>query len=133
MAKRAQAKEEIDVHNCRSGAATCDDLWMTDERDLVLFDPWVDLRKGGVDEAARRDALTAELRAEVAIGHPLHGVDVAAIGFSTARDDVLFRLADGRWAVVHLTYARPEKPPWPHTTFLNSVAAVEAACTEDEV
>jgi hypothetical protein len=106
---------------------------MTDENDLVLVDPWLDLRGGGVDEAARRDALAAELRAEVAPGHSLHGIYVAAVGFSIARDDVLFRLAGGRWAVVHLTYAKPDRPPWPHTTFLDSVAAVEAACTEDEV
>lgn len=101
------------------------------EDDVVLVDPWVDLRGGDPEEAEERECILAELHAEVADGHPLYGVDAAVVGCSYARDNALFRLADGRWAVVHLTFARPDRPPWPMTTFYDSVQAVESALGDD--
>jgi hypothetical protein len=102
-----------------------------DDDDLVLVDPWVDLRGGGLEEAKERERLLAELRAEVVDGHPLHGVDLVVVGRSYRQDDVLFALNDGRWAVVHLTFARPDRPPWPSTSFYDSVEALEAAVSDD--
>jgi hypothetical protein len=99
--------------------------------DLVLVDPWMDLRGGGTDEAAERDRIVEELRAEVASGHSLHRLELTAVGRLTPRDDFLFRLADGRWAIVHLTWTRPETPPWPATRLFDSVEALEEALLAD--
>ncbi len=69
--------------------------------------------------------LEHELRREVGVGHPLHGVPFAAIGI-TGSDDVLVHLLDGsdRVAVVHLTWAQsiPEPLPWPMTDIYRSLA-----------
>jgi hypothetical protein len=102
-----------------------------DDDDLVLADPWIDLRGGGVDEEAERRRLADELRDEVAPGHLLFGVDVIAIGRSTANDDVLFQLPCKRWAIVHLTGTRPDRPPWPSTRIFDSLDEVEAATVAD--
>ena len=84
-----------------------------------------------MDEEAERQRLGEGLRAEVAAGHPLFGVDVQTVGRSEARDDVLYRLADGRWALVHLTWHRPDRPPWPATKIFDSVTDAEAATSAD--
>jgi hypothetical protein len=65
--------------------------------DLVLVDPWWDLRSGGADEERQRRSLTEELLTELSPDHPLSGVRVQLIGRSTASDDVLLHLEDGRW------------------------------------
>jgi hypothetical protein len=40
---------------------------------------------------------------------------------------------DGRWAVVHLTFARPDRPPWPTTRFYETAESVESAIGDGEV
>jgi len=102
------------------------------EDDLVLVDPWVDLRGGGPEVEAQRERFEAELRAEVGDGHPLQGAKATLVGRSSAKDDFLFRLGDGRWAVVHLTWQRPDRPPWPATKFFGTARDVEAALTAEE-
>lgn len=92
--------------------------------DLVLVDPWWDLRSGGSDEERKSTQLLDELRREVAAGHPLHEVPVDVIGACRARDDVLLSVGD-RFAIVHLTYEADESPPWPSTRFFDSAADVE--------
>ncbi len=80
------------------------------------LEPWVDLAKW------ERDLVTTFERVldrELAPGHVLYGVPVAAVGKRDGTDDVLFQLLDGsgRVAVVHLTWTHspPERPPWPAT------------------
>lgn len=88
---------------------------MTSE--LVLTDPWWDLRGNGSLEQEQRDALTTELAAEISKGHPLHGQGLTVLAKSETTDDVLVAVAAGGWAVVHLTWSRKaESPPWPRTT-----------------
>ncbi|TRW95232.1 hypothetical protein FNJ84_16960 [Paracoccus sp. M683] len=68
-----------------------------------------------MDDPSERESLTKELKRELSPAHILHGVDLVAIGRKARRDDVLFRLHDGRVAQVHLTW-RPETDPiWPFT------------------
>lgn len=89
-------------------------------------DPWWDLRPDGSVERGQREALHAELLTEVAVGHPLHGIRTEVIGRSEASDDIVVKLATGGWARVHLTYKRaPETPPWPNTTFYDTIHALE--------
>jgi len=63
---------------------------------VLWLDPWCDVAELGPELAA---ILERVLRAEVAPGHPLHGVPIAAIGKRGDTNDVLFRLLDesGRW------------------------------------
>ena len=70
-------------------------------------------------------ALEAELRRELAGGHPLFGMPAIAIARRQDQDDVLFALPDGRVAEVHLTWrGQPEPDPrWPYTTIYQSVAS----------
>lgn len=83
---------------------------------MLWLDPWCDVADLGPEFAATFERVLAR---EVAPGHPLYGVPVAAVGKRYGTDDVLFRLLDGsgRVAVVHLTWTRspPERPPWPAT------------------
>jgi hypothetical protein len=96
------------------------------EDDLVLTDPWWDLRGGGPTEEKQRKAIQAELLAEVSRGHPLSGAAVEVIGRSEASDDVLLRAGRRGWAVVHLTWrGAAEPPPWPRVAFYASVQEVE--------
>ncbi len=76
------------------------------------LEPWFP-----IEDPARADALLKELRSEVSNAHLLYGVGAQAIGARQDCDDVVFRLADGKLAVVHLTYAQhPEKnPSYPST------------------
>ncbi len=80
------------------------------------LEPWCDVADLGPDFAATFERVLAR---EVAPGHPLHSIPVAAVGKRDGTDDVLFRLLDGseRVAAVHLTWTRspPERPPWPAT------------------
>lgn len=79
--------------------------------------PWYRL-----DDAAVAAELGAQLGREVAAGHVLAGVAVTAIGRRDDCDDVLFRLADGRVAEVHLTWRRSRETEahWPATAVFAS-------------
>jgi hypothetical protein len=66
-----------------------------------------------------------ELEGELSSEHPLHGIETRLIARGNA-DDALFELLDGtgRYAVVHLTWARhPEPLPWPATELYNSLTS----------
>lgn len=93
--------------------------------EATYVDPWVDLRGGGSAEADGRRRLEAELAREVSSGHPLHRANVVAEARCTARDDVVFRLSDGRWALVHLTWSADEAPPWPATVIFETADALQ--------
>jgi hypothetical protein len=65
------------------------------------------------------DPFAKELHDEVSESHVLFGIKTRSVARRQDCDDVLFELLDGsgRFAVVHLTYARhPELGPrWPET------------------
>jgi hypothetical protein len=66
-----------------------------------------------------------ELEGELSSEHPLHGIETRLIARGNG-DDALFELLDGtgRYAVVHLTWARhPEPLPWPATELYNSLTS----------
>ena len=76
----------------------------------------------------------AELQREVIPGHPLYDVDVRAFGRFGRRDDVAFELADGSFAVSHLTWiGRPEQSPkYPWTELYPTAAELQARFDQDE-
>jgi hypothetical protein len=80
------------------------------------------------DEARR---LERELAREVAPTHVLSGRKVTAIGRRARRDDVLFRLDDGTFAQVHLTWSVERDPFWPRTERYASFAEWQAVLPED--
>ena len=55
----------------------------------------------------------AELRRECVPGHALYGIAASAVATANGSDDALFHLADGRWALVHLTWQAETSPKWP--------------------
>jgi hypothetical protein len=73
--------------------------------------PWRDLGGDGLTS----DVLERELQRELSAGHPLAGLAPSAVARRDDRDDVLFDLHDGRYAVVHLTWSKasPPDPRWP--------------------
>ena len=75
---------------------------------------WLDPWRAAGERAATLDH---ELRREICPSHPLFGVRATAVGLSRVCDDVLFALAGGRFALVHLTYRAETTPEWPHTVF----------------
>jgi hypothetical protein len=95
--------------------------------DLVVSDPWVDLRDG-IDEARLRETLAVELRREVKAGHVLADQSWEVLARCTHCDEVLLSVGR-RWALVHLTYATDERPPWPTTTFFDQLLDVGAAAS----
>jgi hypothetical protein len=67
------------------------------------------------DEASR-DLLTAELRAELSPGHPLFGRIAEVQNRCGACDAVTASVAEGSFAIVHLTWSgHREAAPWPQT------------------
>lgn len=92
--------------------------------------PW-DAEWDGIDDPADADALARELAREVCGDHVLFGRQVTAIGRRRKRDDVLFRLDDGTFAQVHLTWNVERSPLWPSTEFFPDFAAWQAVPPED--
>jgi hypothetical protein len=89
-------------------------------------DPWWDLRTGDAAERGSRETIRAELVRELTAGHPLHGHTLTVQARCQACDDVAVQLADGAWALVHLTWSgKTETPPWPRTTFYDTVDALQ--------
>ncbi len=78
-----------------------------------LPEPWI------VAPTDTRSSLEAELRAEIADGHPLSGEIVTAIARCQACDDVVFAVEGDHpiwFALVHLTWRQSREPlPWPAT------------------
>lgn len=90
---------------------------------IEWLEPWAP-----IDRPEDRQAMRAELHSELCASHPLFGLSVIALARRYDRDDVLFELADGRVAEVHLTSTGiPERDPrWPETTiFASSTIWVE--------
>ncbi len=87
--------------------------------------PWFSI----ANDSAQMVELEQELHRELAVGHPLYGLPVRALGRRQDCDDVLFALEDGtgRVAVVHLTWTHspPERLPWPCAEVFSSIEAWE--------
>ncbi|AVT28276.1 MULTISPECIES: hypothetical protein [unclassified Plantactinospora] len=95
--------------------------------DVVLVDPWWDLRGPGDSEQRQVQEISTELVQETSRGHPLYGVAFTVVGRSDATDDVLLRVGD-RWALVHLTWSgTAELPPWPSCAFFDSADDAQRA------
>jgi hypothetical protein len=71
--------------------------------------------------------LIAELRLEIAPGHPLAGRSATVVRRCSGCDEVLFRVDEDAFVVVHLTWGgRQERGAWPRTVVLPSFLAVES-------
>lgn len=78
--------------------------------DPPLPEPWF---RPGPQHAA---TLEHEARKEIHPGHDLAGHSLTAIAGCSGCDRVAFRLDDGSFAIIHLTWtSRGEEPPWPAT------------------
>jgi hypothetical protein len=77
--------------------------------------------------AEEADRLTAELQREIGAGHVLAGRRATVVRRCSGCDDVIFRVDDDAFAVVHLTWSgREESQPWPRTVTLPSFLALES-------
>ncbi len=71
--------------------------------------------------------LCEELMSEVGPGHPLFGHRVEPLAKCGHCDDAIFRVDDGTWARVHLSWTgKPDTPPWPTTARFGSLPELEA-------
>ena len=97
-------------------------------RGVDFREPWVDFVAD-----AHRTRFEEELGRETAPSHVLSGAEVRAVARREDRDDVLFSLTDGRWAIVHLTWSgrRETEPHWPRTQLFETWEAVEAQLAND--
>ncbi|NIJ63427.1 hypothetical protein FHR20_000358 [Sphingomonas leidyi] len=85
----------------------------------------------GVTSETEQQELEDELVQELAPGHVLYGTHVVAVGRRWRRDDVLFRLADGRYARLHLTRHKESSPALPTTDIYASFDEWKALPLED--
>jgi hypothetical protein len=76
-----------------------------------------------------RKAVIAELLVEVAPGHPLHGREIEPVMRCRACDDVLVRVGEDDYGLVHPTWSGTREPlPFPTYTHAGDLQAAEAAC-----
>jgi hypothetical protein len=79
-------------------------------------------------EPRQAAALAAEAQAEIGADHELAGHRLTAVVKCAGCDEVIFRVDDGTFAKVHLTWARhPEPEPWPAAQRLGGFLALETA------
>jgi hypothetical protein len=77
--------------------------------------------------------LEREAAAEIGAGHELDGRTLTAVARCSACDDVIYRVGDDTWAIVHLSWrGRTEPAPWPRTTRLGSFLALDLAASQHE-
>ena len=81
-------------------------------------------------EAAK---LEAELGRELPSAHVLAGLPAKALARRQKRDDVLFQLADGSLADVHLTWRIETLAGWPSTVIHKDLDAWKAWLVEDQL
>jgi hypothetical protein len=93
-------------------------------QNYTFSEPLRDVREEA-DEAAR---LRAELLQELSPGHLLHGLDLHVIARAIPQDEVVVETADGRVALVHITWSgHAEAPPWPTAEVLDSAEHLQNA------
>lgn len=82
--------------------------------DLELSERWQGLDDVSATTQGRRDAVLRELDLEIASDHDLAGLVVGVEAFFEASDDVIVRLVDSSYAIVHPSWIHEaERPPWP--------------------
>lgn len=77
-----------------------------------------------ISDMLEAQSLAQELQRELSLGHPLACTALTVIGRCGACDDIVVLIDDNtkRVAVVHLTWSGTfETPPWPSTTFFESL------------
>ena len=87
-------KNKQDVAKLKAGDVV--QLLPGDQIEFLL--PWQESVSGP-------DAFPQELHRELAASHPLFGLAAESVARRIDCDDVLFKLADGKYAVVHLTWS----------------------------
>lgn len=93
---------------------------MHSEPDFTLLSSlWTDVR--GTAEASD---LERELVRETPPGHVLADVAVSAVAARKLRKEVVYRLPDGRWAWVHLTWRQETGSVHPRTEIRDSWSAI---------
>lgn len=75
--------------------------------------------------------LARALARELPLGHRLEGVSAIAIARRADQDDVLYRLSDGRFASVHLTWT-VNVLPFPFVAMFTSLGAWRLSVLEEE-
>jgi len=75
-----------------------------------------------------RRAVTAETLVELAPGHPLYGCDFELVRRCGACDEVLVRVGEDDFGLVHLTWSgKRERPPYPRYAHTGSFVATETS------
>lgn len=75
--------------------------------------------------------LESEVRIEMPPDHELAGRELTAVSRCPGCDDALFRLDDGSFAIVHLTWiGRQEQSGWPDFLLFGSFLAVDLAIAQ---
>ncbi|HEY4175236.1 MAG TPA: hypothetical protein VGM90_00320 [Kofleriaceae bacterium] len=84
-----------------------------------LLEPWI------AAEGERQGSLERELERELPLEHELAGKSMRALAVRTDKDDVLFEVVGGGYAVVHLTWSgrRDRNPAFPSTQLFSSLKA----------
>ena len=91
---------------------------------VTWLEPWYPVDEFGAERVVEMAAaLEKQLRREICKRHVLHGESVSLIARRADTDDVLFALAGGRVAEVHLTWRRGTEPDprWPDTAIFASL------------
>jgi hypothetical protein len=84
-----------------------------------------------VTSDTERSELENELSREICSDHILHGVAASAIARRWRRDDVLFKLEDGKFAQIHLTRRPEASPNFPTVDIYETFAHWKATPVED--
>jgi hypothetical protein len=87
---------------------------------ILYLKPWQAIANESGSEKFYEDELSRELP----LDHPLQGRPASPIAKSRACDDVLFRLENGTYAEVHLTFTKtpPERTGWPRFKLFGTLA-----------
>ena len=102
--------------------------------DLRLSDRWWGLDDTSARAEARRDAVMRELATEMGTGHELSGSVVRVEAFFEASDDVIVRLVDNTYALVHPTWSmKTERLSHPTTQQLGNAADASEAVARWEL
>ena len=85
--------------------------------EIEWLEPW------GLPVEGQAAAFERQLKRETSPQHQLFGQPVRLLATHRGRDDVLFRLSNGRVAEVHLTWRRTMEPDpkWPVTAIFTSL------------
>ncbi len=76
--------------------------------------------------------LEDELARELSADHELFGESLKGLARCVACDEASFELGDGTFALVHLSFSHPDRPPWPITTRLDTSLALALAIQEHQ-